>query len=294
MLPSGDATLLQSFAAAAGALFMYMYGLAVNDELGAREDAKTAPDRPIPSGEISMRAAQVAGCTCLVAAYWVPELIMCLAKDGGEMPFAWSAAMVALCGLVIAYNYLKRAWLMGACRAASVVCGGLAAWMPDRSPLTGRLLPENWWLLASLALLALGWGLYITAVTKLSEGEDRPSEGLGNRRFLLGLAAFTPLLAFVPGAFMPGVAYESRLMFVLPASGCCSAFVAWCLAVEPLWMPHGPEVRKRAVGKAIGALMYLQIGFMLIVARPSFLMAAAGLWIAGRLARRLAPQISGS
>lgn len=294
MLPAGDATLARAFAAAVGALFMYMYGLAVNDEIDANNDVEAAPDRPIPSGEISMKAARTVGCMCLIAAYWVPEIIMRFADDGGEMPFTWSAAMVALCGLVIAYNYLKKAWLMGACRAVSVVCGGLAVWMPDRSPYTGRLLSENWWLLASLALLALGWGLYVAAVAKLSEGKDRHCEGLGNRRFLLGISAFAPLLAFVPVAFMPGVEYESRLMFVMPVSGCCSTFIAWCLAVEPLWMPHGPKVRKQAVERAIGALMYMQIGFMLLVARPLFLAAAAGLWFAGRLVRRFAPQINGS
>lgn len=293
MLPAGDATLVRAFAAAAGALLMYMYGLAVNDDIGAREDAENAPGRPIPSGEISIRAARIAGCVCLIAAYWVPELIMRFADDGGEMPFTWSIAMVALCGLVIAYNYQKSAWLLGVCRAASVLCGGIAVWLPDRSPYTGRLFPENSWLLVSLILLAFGWGLYVAAVAKLSEGKDRLSEGLGNRRFLLGLAAFTPLLAFVPIAFMPGVEFESRLMFVMPVSGCCSTFIAWCLAVEPLWMPHGPKVRKLAVDRAISALMYMQIGFMLMVARPSFLAAAAGLWFASRLAHRFAPQING-
>ena len=72
------------------------------------------------------------------------------------------------------------------------------------------------------------------------------------------------------------------------------AGVAMSQAVEPLWMPHGPKVRKQAVERAIGALMYMQIGFMLLVARPLFLAAAAGLWFAGRLVRRFAPQINGS
>ena len=130
MLPAGDATLARAFAAAVGALFMYMYGLAVNDEIDANNDVEAAPDRPIPSGEISMKAARTVGCMCLIAAYWVPEIIMRFADDGGEMPFTWSAAMVALCGLVIAYNYLKKAWLMGAWRnfrrARIVIARGLA------------------------------------------------------------------------------------------------------------------------------------------------------------------------
>ena len=58
-------------------------------------------------------------------------------------------------------------------------------------------------------------------------------------------------------------------------------------------MAHGPPERRHAVGKTIDALIYLQIGFMLIVPRPSFLAAAVGLWLANRLIRRLLPHASG-
>ena len=156
------------------------------------------------------------------------------------------------------------------------------------------MLPENWYLLVSLAVLAMGWAAYIESVTKLSEGEERPSEGLGNRRYLLGLSAFLPLLAFVLIARAPGVAFSSCVPLILPVTGSCCTFVAWCLAVAPLWMPHDPPARRRAVGRTIGALIYLQIGFMLIIPRLSFLVAAAVLWLASRLVRRLVPQISGS
>ena len=140
----------------------------------------------------------------------------------------------------------------------------------------------------------MGWSAYIESVTKLSEGEERPSEGLGNRRFALGLAAFVPLLGFVPIACAPSIAFESGLLLTLPVAGCCCTFVAWCLAVAPLWLPHGPPERRRAVGRTIGALIYLQVGFMLIVPRVSFLVAAAALWLACRGVRRLLPHVSGS
>ena len=175
-----------------------------------------------------------------------------------------------------------------------MICGGMAVWVPDLHPYTQRILPVHWYLLASLAVLAVGWSVYIMAVTKLSEGEERPSEGLGNRRFLLGLSAFLPLLCFVPIACASGMEIASYLLLVLPVAGCCCTFLAWCAAVGPLWLPHGPPERRRAVGKTIGALIYLQIGFMLIAPRPAFLAAAAGLWLASRLVHRLVPQISGS
>ena len=132
-------------------------------------------------------------------------------------------------------------------------------------------------------------------MTKLSEGWKRPSEGLGNRRYLLGLSAFLPLLGFVPIACASGVGFTSCVPLILPLTGCCCAFVAWCIAVAPLWLPHGPQERRRAVGQAIGALIYLQVGFMLIwPPRMPFLVAAAGLWLASRVVRRLFPHVSGS
>ena len=294
MMPTGDATLPQAFAAAVGVLFMYMFGLADNDLVGARTDAVNAPERPIPRGEISKTAATVAMCACLLAAWFLPNWIVERVSPGEQMPLLWKVAMAMLVCSVCAYNRLKRAWLMGVCRGFSVLCGGMAAWVPDVQPYARSLLPESVCLFIALCVLAMGWAAYIESVTKLSEGEERPSEGLGNRRFLLGLSAFLPLLGFVPIACSSGMEVVSRLILVLPVAGCSCTFLAWCFAVEPLWMAHGPLERRRAVGKTIGALIYLQIGFMLIVPRPSFLAAAAGLWLASRLVHRLVPQISGS
>ena len=294
MMPADDATLPHAFAAAVGVLFMYMFGLADNDLADMRTDAVNAPDRPIPRGEISFTAAMVAMCACLFAAWSLPVWIVSQICPCAPLPASWIVAMAMLSGCVFAYNRLKWPWLMGACRGMSVMCGGLAAWVPDVQPYARSLLPESVCLFVALCVLAMGWTAYIESVTKLSEGEERPSEGLGNRRFLLGLSAFLPLLGFVPVACSSGMEVVSRLILVLPVSGCCCTFLAWCFAVEPLWKAHGPPERRRAVGRTIGALIYLQIGFMLIVPRPSFLVAAVGLWLASRLVRRLAPQISGS
>ena len=295
MMPEEGVTLPQAFAAGVGVLFLYMYGLVDNDLVDAAADAENAPDRPIPRGEISQRAAMVAMFVCLIAASLLPNWIVWLSRPGERLPLSWNVVMALLLCCIYAYNRKKRAWLMGACRGLSVVCGGMAAWVPDCHPYTQDLLPVSWYLLASLIVLAMGWSAYIESVTKLSEGEERPSEGLGNRRYLLGLSAFLPLLGFVPIACAPGVGFTSCVPIILPMTGCGCAFVAWCIAVAPLWLPHGPEERRRAVGQTIGALIYLQVGFMLICPpRTPFLVAAAGLWLASRLVRRLVPQISGS
>ena len=75
MMPVGDATLPQAFAAAVGVLFMYMFGLADNDVVDARADAENAPERPIPRGEISPMSASVAIVVCVCAAWMLPNVI---------------------------------------------------------------------------------------------------------------------------------------------------------------------------------------------------------------------------
>ena len=294
MMPADNATLPQALAACVGVLFMYMYGLADNDLADAAHDAETSPDRPIPCGEISPRAAMAAMFACLIAASLLPNLLVRFALPNGRLPLSWNVGMVLLVCCIYAYNRKKRAWLMGACRGLSVICGGMAAWVPDYHPYTQHLLPVNWYLLMSLFVVAAGWGIYIVSVTKLSEGEERPSEGLGNRRFVLGLSAFLPLLGFVPIACAPGVAFMSCVPFILPVSGCCCAFVAWCIAVAPLWLPHGPQERRHAVGVTIGALIYLQVGFMLVWPRTPFIAVAVGLLLVSQAVRRLFPHVSGS
>ena len=257
-------------AASAAALLLYMYGLADNDIAGLERDRTDAPERPIPSGAISLRAAKAARAVC-----WGLAL---LSGAAAGLPPAWWLGTGILLVAVLAYNRLKGAWLMGLCRALSVVCGA-AAVMP-------RAAAWRDWPIAALAVMALGWMAYVAAITKLSEGEERPSEGLGNRRYLLGLAAFVALPAC---AFLP----DARLA-ILPFAGCLFAFWGWCAAVAPLWRAHSPAERRAAVGGAVGAILYMQVGFMLCRPTPVFLGVACVVWIAARVVRRLAPDISGS
>ena len=264
-LPPGGDGFFRAVAAGAAALALYMFGLADNDIVGKDFDG---PERPIARGDISVRAANAARALCLAVAGIVGAC--------AGMPPAWWGACAALVALVAAYNRTKLAWLMGACRGASVATGVLAVCPP------GGCGPEAW----TLAPLVAGWTLYIAAVTKLSEGEERDSEGLGRRRYVWGLGAFVPLAACL---FL-----DDPRAAVLPAVGSLFAYLAWCMAVAPLGQPHAAEDRRRAVGRAIGGLLYLQVGFMLVVPRQDILALAILLWLAARLARRLAPDISGS
>ncbi len=247
----------------------YMHGLADNDIVGAAADMENAPERPIPHGEISLRTAKIARFLCLLTALLIGGVC--------RLPPLWWTVSACLVGTVVCYNRVKGLWWMGGCRGLNVLCGAAAVWTAGCpwTPAVGAVL-----------CMAMAWTLYIAAVTKLSEGEERESEGLGNRRFLLGGAAWVPMMAC---AFFP-----SPRLLLLPALGCLWTFVTWCAAVAPLWRAHGPEVRRRAVGQSIGALLYLQIGFMLVYPHRVILGVVFLLWFAARAIRRVAPSISGS
>lgn len=268
MALAGGGDVRRALVAGAAALFFYLYGLADNDLVGAEEDARTTPGRPIPSGAVSLRAAKAARAVCLFCALLLGALF--------GLPPAWWLVAAALTGLIGLYNRAKGVWAMGLCRGLSVLGGAAAA--------GGGVCAAR----PALALgsLALGWTLYVAAVTRLSEGEERAREGLGRGRFLLGLAAWAPLAA---GAFFPA----PRLL-LLPFIGCLWTFVTWCMAVAPLGGPHAPAARRAAVGRTVGALLYLQIGFLLVQPTRAFLVAALLLWLAARLIRRHAPSICGS
>lgn len=238
---------------AAAELFLYMFGLADNDVCGVASDDRT---RPVPAGEISLAAARVARAVCLV-------LGLAALAPIASLPVA--VAAVGLVLTILAYNRTKHAGLMGACRGVAVLLGAAAV----SGTAVGKVVP-----------LALGITGYIVAVTLLSEGEERESEGLGERRYLLGLAALLPLLQL----------WVTPLEWFYPLMGCLAALVVWCGAVCPLWMAHPPVVRKRAVGQAIGATLYLQLGFML----PRLVWVAMMLIVASRLIKHWNKHITGS
>lgn len=246
-------------------LFLYMYGLADNDVAGAKTDV----GRPVPSGEISLRSARIASYVCIIAALAIAVAF--------SFPPAWYAVFAVLAVLIPVYNRSKIPFLMGLCRGLGVVSGMCAVI---------KTLPCAMETVAPPAMAVFGWTLYIAGVTKLSEGEDSDSSGLGFKRFLWGLPSLLPAL----GAFFAPRPDE----FILPVAGCLFTYVSWCFIVAPLGEAHSSQERMQAVGKTIGALLYMQIGFMFIGRLMPLIAASCVLWLTARFIRKSLPSISGS
>ncbi len=148
LLLGGEGLLTEKSARlAAAAAMIYLAGMALNDLADRKEDARERPERPIPSGAVSPRAAAIVGGSLLVGGLLV-------ARYSGAR---WTGP--ALAAMVLAYNFqLKRSALlgpvaMGACRALSFLMGAEAARQGvERHGAAGALLLGAY--VAGLTLIA--------------------------------------------------------------------------------------------------------------------------------------------
>jgi len=169
-------------------IFLYLFGLADNDIVGAKKDGSGIPRakraakqalcgvRPIPAGEISLGAARIARGICLFA-------VMIAGASANLPPFWWIAAFL-LAVVIVIYNRTKWCFAMGLCRGLNVVCGGVAI-LTGFSGLTG------------LCVTGILWIAYITFVTKYSEGEDADPAKRRRVGFLIGALVYLQLGALL-------------------------------------------------------------------------------------------------
>jgi len=244
----GNGNFMPAALAALAACLLYMAGLIWNDCADAREDSRTRPGRPIPSGRV--RRGHALAVAAVMAA--------------GAVALAWRATPAAgwtallLTGLILAYNFSARRHLvtgvitMGLCRGASVLLGAAAA----SSGLPGNSMP---WLAAG------GITLYIIAVSVLAHGETH--------RQRLGIKPWLP-------------AGAAALLFVMV--GRANAYSAGLAAVALAWLmlralalrgePEPADVQ-RAIGCVIRTLLLLQAGLCALVPEtglvPAMILLAA-------------------
>ena len=135
---------------------LYLMGMVFNDLYDRQIDAKERPERPIPSGRVSLGVARLTGVVLLCIGLVLPMQVSW--QHGLYMPFAvaWGLAL-----LVILYDkWLKHTMLgpvaMGGCRFLNVFLG--MSLMTD-SPS------------AMQYLIAGGVGVYVMGITLFARGE---------------------------------------------------------------------------------------------------------------------------
>ena len=178
--------------AALASVFAYLFGLALNDVLGA----KTDKGRPIPEGLISLRSAKIAGCVCL----FVVPVIGFVAR----LPHYWWSWSGLLVGMIILYNRTKWWWVMGLCRACNVLCGAAVLW-------------SRWGTYDNFRSFAVAvfWWLYISLVTLYSEGEETDPAKKRRVGFLIGAIVYLQLIALLIFRVDPLLLTGAALLVVL-------------------------------------------------------------------------------
>ncbi|MCP3915803.1 MAG: UbiA family prenyltransferase [bacterium] len=216
-------------------LGVYHGGMALNDWADRESDARTRPERPIPSGAVPAGAALALALGLLAGG--VLAALAVTPRAG-----AWMAG-VATCAAL--YDLAGRgAWrgplLLGACRAGNFALGLLTpAW------IAGAALPESEALLA----VPLLYGTYVFAISRLGRLEDdedprplgrRPQRALASATFAL---AAVPLVALFAGA-------QGRWL----GAGAAAA-VAWAGAFGLAQLALRSEWERAEVGRAMGAAL---------------------------------------
>lgn len=240
--------------AAAAALFI-MAGMALNDIADAEVDAQERPDRPIPSGAVTLGTA------------WGLSLAMMAAGLGllaWANPLAFACGL-ALCGMIFTYNFSVKGGpfgpaAMGLCRALNLLTGMCLAWatVPSTLPLP-----------AVMALVSL-WG-YIALVTFLARDEVGGNTKARAFRFLAGLGIW-----FAAWAAAALTWYKTQHLLAL-------AWLALAMALRTPLRTLAGDPSPKHTGKMVGMMLrcvpLVDVVAMLANGAPWPYAVAGVLWI---------------
>ena len=225
----------------AASALLYAAGTTFNDYFDYKLDFEERPERPIPSGLISRRAAGWLGTTWLILGLATAFAAWPL---GGTLRSALVALLLA--GCILLYDvWMKRTVVgpvaMGACRFFNVLLG--------MSVLVGPWQVEHW-------VTAAAIGTYITGVTWLSRTENCRSQRLHLTGALTLMMAGVGLLAVLP-SLSDKVDFNqestlARWHLLLAAMG---VLIGW----RSVWaiLDPRPSIVRGAVGQAILSLIFL-------------------------------------
>ncbi|MCY3022170.1 MAG: UbiA family prenyltransferase [Planctomycetota bacterium] len=170
--PSSDADFRRYLPLFGASAALYMAGMAFNDVADRAEDAETRPNRPIPSGQVSVRGAIACAFILMLAgvglAWWAgfPALLRAAALSAAIMTYNFSAKRNVLMGPLV----------LGLCRFWNVQLGmtGHAEFVfhaENSGPLDSPWAP------------AIAVGIYAAGLTAFSAQEEAGGQ---RRAFLLG------------------------------------------------------------------------------------------------------------
>jgi 4-hydroxybenzoate polyprenyltransferase len=141
--------------------FLYLAGMALNDLADRAEDAMVRPNRPIPSGQVSLTGAAACGFGLMLLG------IVLAALQGDSWPLA-----VALAFSILAYDFASKGITilgpvtLGLCRFFNVAMGSAAG-----AGTVWGMFKDHGYLNVPLAL-AFSVGIYAAGLTAFSAQEE--------------------------------------------------------------------------------------------------------------------------
>lgn len=266
--------------AAGASLCLYAAGLIHNDICDLAEDRRDRPDRPLPSGRISLKSA------------WLAAVLLAVAGMVLAAGAAWPAMLVA--GLLVLTIALYNHWakrvpilgplVMGLCRGLSLLLGAAAmvwGFSAQSAPFgtgAGLWLVGIWETLwfPAVSASAIGLTLYIAAVTAVAAGEVQA------RR--IGVKRFFP--AVILAAWLAVIFFATPHTWLRLAEAVLAAWaLAWAFAcARGLRGIPAPAVVQKTIGKLIGGLLFIQAALTAAACLP----LAAALFLAFPISRRVA------
>jgi 4-hydroxybenzoate polyprenyltransferase len=257
--PVFDLTLLL-----AASTCIYTAGMISNDVVDFERDSKSRPNRPLPSGAISIRSATIAFLLLMMIGIGIG---ICLGKRPTMV-----VSILVIC--VLLYNSVLKPTiagpvLMGACRFLNVLLGASTFQFPESSVLGWS--PVVIWAAASV-------GIYIVGVTLLAKKETET-----NYRVRLLFAGAVMAIGLVGYA---SIAYAARWSSWTGVQVQGRAIVLHSLLVGLITLPIArrvvlavidprPKLIQDAVGTALRSLIVLDAAVCYWASGQHVLIAAA-------------------
>ncbi len=257
--------------AAVASVGLYAGGMALNDLADRHTDQRERPERPIPSGRVTVAQAAV-----ITAVLFIAAAVSTLIVSPSAAPWALALlAAVALYDLGLA----GRAWIgplgMALCRALNVA---LAVAIMHKS--IGPMSPAVAWVMATHFV-------YVFGLTHLSLGESGQELSPACARRTMAVTWTTTGLAVAAGVGL-GVGFGPNDALTWIAAAAAATAFAWrgprALARawrEPVARRIGP-----AVGALVGGILWLGAFEAAAVAGPWWILPFLGLALGHELTRR--------
>lgn len=235
----------------AGSSLLYAAGVVLNDVFDLERDREERPDRPLPSGQISLRAARWLGWELLLLGTVLPcgvGVLLYQTRGAVAIDIALRPAAVGilLALAIVLYNGVLKDTIvgplaMGACRMLNVLLGMSVLGLP--------LAAQHW-------LVAGAIGVYITGVTWFARNDFERSDRRQLFAAMMIMMGGVAMLAWLPNwaaDLLPRVQQDPQQWYLM--MGLLGVIICFrCLWAITLPVPG--RVRM-AVAQAIVSLVFL-------------------------------------